>query len=357
MRRAIGKVLCENRLPRGINREFDEFPAHVGLWRALEDRPALRCPQMLGPDDFDWRTVVDGGLGARIPARTNVDLATLQELGGLGAPGPPDRNVLLDRIELLEGSIEIERIELLAWDAVGQHRLLDRVEWMLAHRPATRNFLHIEQICPGLGRLLAFALVSVSAVGKDSCKHIIADEILGLVLGGRCIDVRRFDVQLFEISRAFVAQLIGGGKRDQAHVPGISLRIDHALDEACRLVLTLQANGLDARGLCERLVKCFFEAWRIRPTRIADEDPFLLRRSLLPIDGRKSDRSSAGKKRPTRQIELTQTKARRPPSHARLPSIPSAVFSRTEWIRTTPSRRLTASLTCRSWSIASRSGS
>src|SRR5262245_42639848 len=112
---------------------------------------------MLGPDDLDWCAVVDGGLSACIPARTNVDLATLQQLGGLGAPGPPNRNVLLDRIELLEGSIEIERIELLTWDAVGQQRLLDRVEWMLAHGPATRNFLYIEQICPALGRLLAFA--------------------------------------------------------------------------------------------------------------------------------------------------------------------------------------------------------
>src|SRR5262245_3165472 len=144
MRRAIGKVLCEKRLPRRINREFNGLPTHVGLRRALQNRPALRCPQMLGPDDLDRGAVVNRGLSARIPARTNVDLATLQELGGLGAPGPPNRNVFLDRIELLEGSIEIERVELLTWDAVGQERLLDRVEWMLAHRPATRNFLHIE---------------------------------------------------------------------------------------------------------------------------------------------------------------------------------------------------------------------
>src|SRR5262245_63093103 len=127
MGRPIGKVLCEDRLPRRINREFDEFPTHVGLWRALEDGPALRCPQMLGPNDLDRCTVVDGGLSARIPARTNVDLATLQELGGLGTSRPPNCNVFLDRIELLEGSIEIERIKLLTWDAVGQERLLDRV--------------------------------------------------------------------------------------------------------------------------------------------------------------------------------------------------------------------------------------
>src|SRR5215813_6241828 len=218
MRRPISEVLCKNRLSRRIDRELDELATHVGLWCALEDRPAFGCPQMLGPDDLDWGAVFNGGLRAT---------------------GPPNCDVFFDSIELFEGSVEIERIELLTWNSVGQESLLDGVERMLVDRAATRNFIYVKEICPGLGRLLAFALIGVGAVGEDDCKHIIPDKILGLVLGRRCINIRSFDVEFLEITRAFVAQLIGGRKRYQTHVPGISLGIDHALDEACWLMLTL----------------------------------------------------------------------------------------------------------------------
>src|ERR1043165_1874696 len=123
MRRPVGEVLGEDRLPRRVDGELDELAAQIGLGRTLEDRPAFGRPQMLGPNQLDRGAVVDGRLRARVPARAYVDLATLQELRGLGAAGPPNRNVLLDGIELLEGPVEIERIELLAGDAVGQQRL------------------------------------------------------------------------------------------------------------------------------------------------------------------------------------------------------------------------------------------
>jgi hypothetical protein len=40
----------------------------------------------------------------------------------LGALAPPHFDVWLDLIELLEGTIEVERIELIAWHAVGEQR-------------------------------------------------------------------------------------------------------------------------------------------------------------------------------------------------------------------------------------------
>src|SRR5262245_18210490 len=200
---------------------------------------------------------------------------------------------------------------------------------MLAHGATARNFLHVEQICPGLGRLLPLALIGVAAIGKDRGEYVVADEVLSLVLGGRRIDVRRLDVELFEVARTFVTKLIGGRKRNQTHVPGVRFGIDHALNEARRLMLTLQADRLDARCLREGLVKCFFESWRIGPARITDEDALVLRRSLLPIGRRMNDCSSTGNAPPPRQIELAQARAGSLNCHSRLPFAPTLRCLRT----------------------------
>src|SRR5262245_4086831 len=80
MRRPIGEVLRENRLTCRIDGELDELAAHVGLWRALKDRPAFGRPQMLGPNNCHRSAIVYSGLGARVPTRTYVDLAALQQL-------------------------------------------------------------------------------------------------------------------------------------------------------------------------------------------------------------------------------------------------------------------------------------
>ena len=48
---------------------------------------------------------VDGGLGAAVPGRADVDLAGAQQLRGLRAAGPPDVDVRLDLVERGEGPV------------------------------------------------------------------------------------------------------------------------------------------------------------------------------------------------------------------------------------------------------------
>jgi glycosyltransferase involved in cell wall biosynthesis len=157
----------------------------------------------------------------------------------------------------------------------------------------------------------------------------------------------QLDVELLEIARAFVAQLVGGRERKQRHVPSVSLGIDHAFDQARRLVLALQPDRLDTSCLHEGIVEGLLEARGIGPARITDEDALLLRRSLLPKGGHQHYYCSAGKNRPACQIELAQTRALRPLCHVRLPFDPMLGQCARCGAGTATSARLTASLTWR----------
>ena len=61
-------------------------------------------------------------------AADHVDLAVLQHLRGLRARAPPDEHVRLQLLELLEGAVDIERVELVHRHAVGDQRHLEGID-------------------------------------------------------------------------------------------------------------------------------------------------------------------------------------------------------------------------------------
>ena len=100
------------------------------------------------------------------------------------------------------------------------------------------------------------------------------------------VDMGALDVDLLEIAVLGVDELVGGGQRQQRHVPGVGLGVDHADDDAGRLVLALQADGLDAGRGFEGSVERLTERLLIGPARIADEDALVLGGGLAPERGR-----------------------------------------------------------------------
>ena len=70
----------------------------------------------------------------------------------------------LDLVELLEGAIHVDRIDVLQRHAVGEERRLEHVDRMLVQGAAAREFLHVPEIGPVLRPVLP---VLVGAVGDD----------------------------------------------------------------------------------------------------------------------------------------------------------------------------------------------
>ena len=85
-----------------------------------------------------------------------------KQLLRLGAGSPP-HNLLLDRIEFRKYPVEVERIELLRCNAVGQQGDLGRPYTdPFVDRPLARKILHVEEVDPGLGHFAAERILVVT---------------------------------------------------------------------------------------------------------------------------------------------------------------------------------------------------
>ncbi len=111
MQRQIGLV-------DGIDSLVEEVDGGGEVWRALEDaeRGALQDALVVGEGDLG--AFLGQRADAAVPGHHHVDLAIVQQLRGLRARGPPHRDVGLDLVELFEGTVDIERIELVGRDTV-----------------------------------------------------------------------------------------------------------------------------------------------------------------------------------------------------------------------------------------------
>ena len=155
---------------------------------------------MLVPDELDGGAIVDRRLGASVPCWAEVDLATFQKLRRLSAARPPDVDHILDGVELLIGPVEVERVKLVERHPVGQQCLFDGVERVLAHRPPAGKLLRVEEIGPGLRRLLALALESIGPIRQNDPENVAAGEVVVLVLRRRGVEKRRLHVERLEIA-------------------------------------------------------------------------------------------------------------------------------------------------------------
>src|SRR6266446_3990287 len=137
----------------------------VGILGALRDDEAALLQRAFAPFDFDRRALLDDVVEAAVPARRQHDLLVEQKLGRLLAGRPPGCDVRLDLVELLEGAVEVDGIELVLRHAVGQQRELEIVGRVVAHGTRAGKLLGVPPFRPGLGMAAAFE--HIGAIADD----------------------------------------------------------------------------------------------------------------------------------------------------------------------------------------------
>src|SRR5258707_10139729 len=144
-------------------------------------------------------------------------------------------------------------LELVLRDPVGEQRLLDGVERMLAQRPPAGDSLEVQEILPRDRGLPA--LEGVRAIREDRGVHVVAHAVRRHVLRRDLGDVRML-LELVPLEIApVVDQLLGRGLAELRHVPGVGLGVDHALDLARRLMRRGHPHPPAPGRLPERLVQ------------------------------------------------------------------------------------------------------
>ncbi|MPL93958.1 hypothetical protein SDC9_40106 [bioreactor metagenome] len=150
VRRAIGHVLGEGDLLRGLGEELERLHRRLAVLRALRHHPEAGLRGPLRPVDLD--ALLGAADRATDPDETHARLAAVEKLLGLRA-GVPPHDVVLDRVELLQRALDIQRIELLGGHAVGQQRgLEDAARRVFPHRAHARELLEVEEVLVALRR-------------------------------------------------------------------------------------------------------------------------------------------------------------------------------------------------------------
>ena len=210
MQRQVGLV-------DGIDRLVEEADRGRQIGRVLEDaeRGALQDALIVGESDLG--AFLGQRADAAVPGHHHVDFPVIEELRRLRARGPPHRDVGLDLLELLEGAVDVERIELVGRDAVGHQRRLERGDRVIAQRAAARELLHVPEIGPAIGRRLRREFLL--AVGEHARIELIGHRIGGTIGLGHRGAIRQFrEIELFEQALLAAAQAIAGRHVD--HIPG-----------------------------------------------------------------------------------------------------------------------------------------
>src|SRR5207253_10326404 len=111
-----------------------------------------------------------------VPERTETGFTGGQQLLGLRATAPPD-DVFFDGVEFLEGAIQIQRIELVGGNTVGQQGQFQYARARpFVQRTFAREGFGVEQCVPVFrGRSAELALV----VTEDKGEEERADAVIG----------------------------------------------------------------------------------------------------------------------------------------------------------------------------------
>src|SRR5262245_45369375 len=192
------------------------------LGAARNDEAAL-LESALAPFDLDRRALLDDVVEAAVPAGRQHDLLVEQELRGRLAGRPPRGDVRLDLVELLEGAVEVDGIELVHRHAIGQQRELQIVGRMVAHGARARELLGVPPFRPGLGMAAAFE--DVAAIADDGGvdrrgKNVGAARLLGIL---RAVD----DLVVDLVDEVHLGGADGVLAADLGDVPFDIARVDH----------------------------------------------------------------------------------------------------------------------------------
>ena len=210
MQRQIGLV-------DGIDSLVEEADRGREIGRILEnaERGALQDALIVGISDLG--AFLGQRADAAVPGHHHVDLPVIEELRRLRARGPPHRDIGLDLLELFEGAVDVERIELVGRDTVGHQRGLQRGDRVVAQRAAARELLHVPEIGPAIGRGLCREFLLT--VGEHARIELVSHRIRGTIGLGHRGPVWQFrEIELLEQALLAAAQAIAGRHVD--HVPG-----------------------------------------------------------------------------------------------------------------------------------------
>src|SRR3954468_2375775 len=119
---AVKEPSVELGLRLGLGGKCDQFPRKLAVGRSPEHRPGARAANRSVPNHLDRNALLLEFARSRVPDRHHVDFAVADELLRLSALAPPHFDVWFDLIKLLEGTINVERVELIARHAVGEQR-------------------------------------------------------------------------------------------------------------------------------------------------------------------------------------------------------------------------------------------
>jgi len=100
------------------------------------------------PHELDRHALLRELVRSRVPARHHVALAVADELLRLVALRPPHLDVRLDLVELPEGAVEVERVDLVGRHAVGQEREHQRARRAVVERARAGKLLDVLEIRP-----------------------------------------------------------------------------------------------------------------------------------------------------------------------------------------------------------------
>src|SRR5262249_47002890 len=177
-RRRIGRAVIEPPvelgLGLGVRGELYEFPRQLAVGRALEHAPRARAADRAVPDELDRHALLLQLARASIPDRHHIELAIANELLRLIALAPPDLDVRLDLVELLERAVDVQRIESIGRHAVREQGKNQRARGIIdAQAARARELLDVPEVCPAPGTAVgefvaAMAKVRALNVGGDA---------------------------------------------------------------------------------------------------------------------------------------------------------------------------------------------
>src|SRR5689334_12923129 len=169
----IGDNVGVDALLLGIGDESQHLLAPDCVFGALRYDKRRLLNHALVPFDLQRRAILDGDIVASIPGATHDRLFVHEKLRRLRARLPPNADMRLDRIELLEGAVDVERIELVRRNAVRHQRKLEIVDWTIAQRAWSWELFRVPEIRPVLRSLAARKCIfPVAEHGRiDALRH------------------------------------------------------------------------------------------------------------------------------------------------------------------------------------------
>ena len=245
--RPVGDLVGDGRLRLGLGGPRDELHGAVLVLGAARDHPRVPLQLALVPLEAGFRALLLDGEDPPAPRGGQLHLAVGEQLGRLGARGPPHVDLLLDAVHRFERPLDVQGVDLVDRHVVGQQRELQVVGGIVAHGPRAGERLRVPELRPRLGVIALGVLLG--AVGQHRRVVDGADAVLVDHLGEDALGVDGLVVE-----RLQEVVLHAGDDVEIAHVDQIPLDVA-ALDHRLELAVVGRAglDDLDAGLLLERL--------------------------------------------------------------------------------------------------------